>query len=61
MEIHTKADCHIRIIEKIQRRRQDFGSGGGDTLGGRPRGGPGGGAPRTPEKLRKFSKNFLGK
>ena len=47
-----------------QRRRQDFGSRGGDILGGRPSRGSGGGAPRTPEnfenlqKFRKFAKNF---
>ena len=36
-----------------------FRFGGGDTLGGRPRKGSGGGAPRTPENFRTFSKNFL--
>ena len=44
-----------------QWRSQDFGSGGGNTLGGQPRGGSGGGAPRTPENFRKFSKNFFRK
>ena len=34
---------------------------GGDILGVGLVGGPRGGAPRTPENLRKFSKNFLRK
>ena len=34
---------------------------GGNTLGGQPRGGSGGGAPRTPENFRKISKNLLWK
>ena len=45
----------------VQRRRHDFGSGGGNTLGGRPRRGSGSGAPQTLENFRKISKDFLRK
>ena len=41
----------------LQRRRQNFGSGGGNILGGRPRMGSGGGAAlRTPENAENFQK-----
>ena len=56
--------CRFRLGEEqccYQRRRQDFGSGGGNILGGRPSRGSGGGAPRTPENFLKFGKNFLRK
>ena len=47
----------FRILPiRIQRRRQDFGSGGGNILGGLPRRGSGGGAPRTPENFENFQK-----
>ena len=49
------------IIIIIQLRRQDFGSGGGDILGGRPRRGSRGRAPSDARKFGKFPKNFLRK
>ena len=52
---------HVKLLS-LQRRRQDFGSGGG-ILGGRPRrgSGGGGGAPRTPENFENLQKKFLKK
>ena len=44
------------IIRFYQRRRQDFGSGGGTFQGVGLVGGPGGGAPRTPENFENFQK-----
>ena len=41
-----------------QQRRQDFGSGGGNILGGRPRRGSGGRRPPDARKVWKFQKNF---
>ena len=61
--INSKLNCEQawKIIFRNcrQRRHQDFGSG--KHFRGRPRMGSGGGAHRTPENLRKFSKCFLSK
>ena len=42
------------MIDKISEAPPGFRFGGGDILGGRPRRGSGGGAPRTPENFENF-------
>ena len=52
----TEKDC-----EKISSVARIFSGGGGNTLGGRPRGAPGGGAPRGQENSKTFLKKIANK
>ena len=61
IEICEKWSAFLIIHSRLQRRRQDFGSGRGNVLGGLPRRGSGRQSHKDARKFWKFPKNFLRK